>query len=82
MDGLELDEGTPTRDEAVADLDEKLKALVSAYEIDTKVLEALVRKGDVEQAEQKLVDIRKKFPRHPNLDQLERLTTEGVSENG
>lgn len=58
-------------EKAIADYQEKVREVRKAYDSDKMVLESYLRQGDLAQAQEKLQQIKEKFPAHPEVAQLE-----------
>ncbi|MHC4479525.1 MAG: tetratricopeptide repeat protein [Planctomycetota bacterium] len=72
-EGLEPRAGSPSPAQALLDYGKQLEKGKGRYEIDKKVLESHLRQDNHEQAREKLEQMRQRFPRHPEMSELEKL---------
>lgn len=72
-DVSQTEEGQPTLQHVCAQLQKELKDSRGKYRLDRRVVETLLGEGQLERAQDKVEEIRERFPDHPDNASLQRL---------
>ena len=65
-----LGEGVPAPRAALRDYGHRLNDVTTQFQVDTQVLEAHLKRRNLEQARAKLQEMKKAFPEHPGMEEL------------